>query len=83
MLTFYATEPYEHREMYTQELTALLGEGWLVTVRKHPDFAVDKVTRRWDDRAQLADRWVGYLRWGLAQRRRGRPARKSLVEFPG
>lgn len=47
------------------EVAAFITSQALVTVRKHKEFDIDAVTRRWDSMPDLAKSGVGYLVHGL------------------
>lgn len=66
VLTVYATHLDRQRgDVVAAELTALVGERWLVTVGKDPGFPLEEVAERWGSAARLADAGGLFLLWGL------------------
>jgi len=47
------------------EIDAFVGDRWLITVRKHNGFTMDRVLERWDRADDLAAEGVSYLLYGL------------------
>lgn len=52
-------------QLRTPEIGIFATKHVLVTVRDDHDFAVDDITRRWDESYELAEAGVGFLLWGL------------------
>lgn len=47
------------------EIDAFIGRRWLITVRKHDDFALEPVIARWDRSTDLTVHGVSFLLYGL------------------
>ena len=52
-------------ELTTSELAVLVGDRWLITIRKSGDFDMDQVRAVWDGNAGLATTGEGFLLHGL------------------
>jgi magnesium transporter len=62
----YAIEPNpKNGALHHHELAIFVTERALITVRKDPEFDIDKVVERWDRQSELADSGVSFLLYGV------------------